>query len=79
MIINKAYWERIYESGHIGWDIGYISTPLKEYFDQLTDKNIKILVPGAGTGYEADYLYKNGFKNVFYLDYSNQFNNIVLR
>lgn len=72
MKINKTYWDNLYKSDLIGWDIGYISTPLKEYFDQLTDKSLRILVPGAGTGYEAEYLYKAGFKNVFYLDYSEK-------
>ncbi len=62
------YWEERYQKGETSWDIGSISTPLKEYIDQLTDKNIKILIPGAGNGYEFDYLIKKGFKNVFVVD-----------
>ena len=62
------YWEERYQKGETGWDIGQISTPLKDYIDQLTDKNIKILIPGAGNGYEFDYLIKNGFKNVYVID-----------
>lgn len=62
------YWEDRYQKGEIGWDIGTISTPLKEYIDQLTNKNVKILIPGAGNGYEFDYLVENGFKNVFVID-----------
>ena len=62
------YWEERYQKGETGWDVGTISTPLKEYIDQLTDKNIKILIPGAGNGYEFDYLITNGFKNVFVVD-----------
>ena len=46
------------------------STPLKEYIDQLKDKNITILIPGSGSSYEGEYLYNKGFKNVFLLDYS---------
>lgn len=61
-------WESRYKSGETGWDIGQISTPLKEYFDQLTDKSIKILIPGCGNAYEASYLHKMGFKQVFLLD-----------
>jgi SAM-dependent methyltransferase len=64
------YWDAFYENGRLGWDIGYVSTPLKEYFDQLTDKSIKILVPGAGNGWEVEYLYGAGFENVFILDFS---------
>ncbi len=68
--INKAYWDDLYKNNQLGWDIGYISTPLKEYFDQLTNKNLRILIPGGGNGYEAAYLYNKRFLNTFYLDYS---------
>lgn len=62
------YWEERYQKGETGWDAGKITTPLKEYIDQLTDKNIKILIPGAGNGYEFDYLIENGFQNVYVID-----------
>ena len=62
------YWEERYQKGETGWDAGKITTPIKEYIDQLTDKNIKILIPGAGNGYEFDYLIEKGFKNVYVID-----------
>jgi SAM-dependent methyltransferase len=68
--LNRSYWDRLYDTGQTGWDIGYVNTPLKVYFDQLSDKSIRVLVPGAGKGYEVDYLFKNGFKNVFWSDFS---------
>ena len=52
----------------MGWDIGYISTPIKTYIDQLDDKAQKILVPGAGQGYEAIYLHKSGFTETYVVD-----------
>jgi len=67
---NKNYWTQRYKDEKTGWDIGYPSTPLKTYFDQLNNKDLKILIPGAGNAYEAEYLYKKGFKNVFILDIS---------
>ncbi len=68
---TKEYWDSYYEgSRRVGWDVGYVSTPLKEYFDQITDKSLKILVPGAGSGWEAEYLYKAGFLNTYILDFS---------
>jgi len=70
MKINKEYWENLYKNKTLGWDIGNISPPLKEYFNQLTNKDIKILVPGAGNGYEASCLIDKGFTNTYYLDYS---------
>lgn len=63
-----ADWEQRYQNEDTGWDIGSISTPLKEYFDQLSDKGIKILIPGCGNGHEAAYLHQQGFSNVFLLD-----------
>ena len=65
MVLNEAFWDNKYKSGKTGWDIGSISTPLKKYFDQLTNKELKILIPGGGNSYEAEYLHKLGFKNVY--------------
>lgn len=67
---EQHYWTRRYHEERTGWDIGYPSTPLKQYIDQLTDKDIKILIPGAGNAYEAEYLWKQGFHNVHVLDIS---------
>lgn len=68
---EKNYWTKRYKEQQTGWDIGYPSTPIKEYVDQLTDKTIEILIPGAGNAYEAEYLWKKGFKNVHILDISD--------
>lgn len=67
---EETYWSKRYENNNTGWDIGYPSTPIKNYIDQLTNKNIRILIPGAGNAYEAEYLLKNGFINVHVLDIS---------
>ena len=72
MKLSKEFWEGKYKSGDVKWDIGHISTPLKEYIDQLEDKEIKILVPGAGNGYEVAYLHQLGFKNVYVVDLAEQ-------
>jgi len=67
---DSKYWERQYQNEKVGWDIGYISTPLKAYFDQLQNKELKILVPGAGNAYEVEYLYMKGFRQVYLLDFA---------
>ena len=67
---EQDYWTKRYQEESTGWDIGYPSTPIKEYIDQLEDKSISILIPGAGNAYEAEYLWKQGFKNVFVMDIS---------
>lgn len=68
---EQNYWTQRYKEQQTGWDIGYPSTPIKEYVDQLTDNTIEILIPGAGNAYEAEYLWKKGFKNVHILDISD--------
>ncbi len=65
---SENFWNNRYIGNNIGWDIGYVSTPIKEYIDQLVDKNIRILIPGAGNSYEAEYLHHQGFKHVFVVD-----------
>lgn len=66
--LNTTYWQNRYLNDQIGWDIGYPSTPIKTYIDQLKDKTKKVLIPGAGNSYEAEYLWKNDFKNIYILD-----------
>ncbi|MBT8275221.1 MAG: methyltransferase domain-containing protein [Bacteroidia bacterium] len=66
----EGYWNHRYLQGETGWDIGYVSTPLQAYFDQLTNKDLRILIPGGGNSYEAEYLFKQGFTNIYVLDIS---------
>ncbi len=68
--LDKEFWNNRYKTGETGWDIGYPSTPIKEYIDQLGDKSLRILIPGCGKAYEAEYLYQQGFKNVYLIDLS---------
>lgn len=74
---DTSYWQNRYKDSDTPWDIGYASPPLVAYFDKLIEKdennlennkNLKILIPGAGSSYEAEYLHKKGFKNVFVID-----------
>ena len=68
---ENKFWSLRYEEKRTGWDIGYPSIPLKSYIDQLENKDLKILIPGAGNAYEAEYLFQQGFNNVYVLDISN--------
>ncbi|AWM12813.1 methyltransferase domain-containing protein [Flavobacterium sp. NRK F10] len=68
MNLNSDYWENRYLNNDIGWDTGGITTPLKEYIDQIDNKELKILIPGAGNGHEFNYLIQNGFRNTFVVD-----------
>jgi methyl halide transferase len=66
--LDATYWNERYLSNNFGWDTGSITTPLKTYFEQLSNKELRILIPGAGNAYEAEYLVNSGFKNVFVCD-----------
>ena len=66
------YWQDRYLQNSTGWDLGVVSPPLKAYFDQLSNKDYKILIPGAGNAYEAEYLHKIGAKRVFVADWAQQ-------
>jgi SAM-dependent methyltransferase len=70
MKLNPKYWQNRYETNDIAWDTGTITTPIKEYIDQIEDKSIKILIPGCGNGYEFEYLINKGFNNSFVVDYA---------
>ncbi|MES2518313.1 MAG: methyltransferase domain-containing protein [Bacteroidota bacterium] len=68
--LSKDYWNNRYEAEETGWDLKTISSPLKAYIDQLTNKNLSILIPGCGSGYEAEYLLKEGFQNITVIDFA---------
>jgi len=70
MSFEADFWTDKYLNKDMGWDIGYASPPLKNYFDQLRDKNLRILIPGCGNAYEAKYLAETGFNNIHLLDIS---------
>ena len=72
MSLDSNSWNQRYLSKNTGWDIGYVSTPLKEYFDQLKNKDLRILIPGCGNSHEAEYLFSLGFQNVYVLDFSKK-------
>lgn len=67
---DDAYWSNRYQALTDAWDMGMPSPPLTEYIDQLTDKRLRILIPGCGNAYEAIYLLKQGFTNVTLIDIS---------
>jgi SAM-dependent methyltransferase len=71
MDLDKKFWNQKYEKGETGWDAGTITRPIKEYIDQVKNKDLKILIPGCGNGHEAEYFINQGFKNTFVADISD--------
>ena len=69
---TEEYWTNRYQNNDAAWDLGAPSGPLKEYIDQLNNKELHILIPGAGNAYEAEYLFDKKFKNVTVIDISQE-------
>ncbi|MCA6073646.1 methyltransferase domain-containing protein [Fulvivirga sedimenti] len=67
---TENYWSERYRGNDIPWDTGGITTPIKEYIDHLHDRGLRLLIPGAGSGYEAEYCMQQGFENTFVIDIS---------
>ena len=66
---DAAYWQSRYTAGHDGWDVHAVTPPLQAYFDQLDlTRQPRILIPGAGRAYEAEYLHQLGCREVFVAD-----------
>ncbi|MBP6432888.1 MAG: methyltransferase domain-containing protein [Ferruginibacter sp.] len=66
--LDEEYWDKQYQAKTTGWDLGQVSPPIKEYFDKLQNKSVRILIPGCGNAYEAAYLLQNGFTNITVID-----------
>lgn len=72
MELNQEYWNQRYENQNTPWDLGDISPPLKGLIDDLEDRSLRILIPGAGNAHEAVYLHQKGFKQVFVCDWAEK-------
>ena len=68
--LSANFWTERYDTERTGWDIGYTSTPLATYIDQLKNPELRILIPGCGNAYEAFYLWEKGFRKLTLLDIS---------
>lgn len=66
--LDQTYWNNQYKANTTGWDLGKVSPPIKSYIDTIENKEAKILIPGCGNSYEAEYLLEQGFTNVTVID-----------
>lgn len=70
--LDDEYWSNRYCTHNDAWDLGRVSPPLQQYIDQLKNKSIRILIPGCGNAYEAQYLFDSGFTNITLIDISTE-------
>lgn len=68
--LDAHYWDARYTENRTGWDVGEPTTPLRTFIDGLGDRDLRILVPGAGNAWEVEYLARQGFRDVHLLDWA---------
>jgi len=67
---EAKFWNDRYLNKDTSWDLGS-TTPIFQHWSKSLKNKKKILVPGAGNGYDALYLAKLGH-DVYALDFSEQ-------
>jgi SAM-dependent methyltransferase len=75
--LDENFWDGQWKSNTIGWDIGFVSPPIASLIDLIDNKSASILIPGCGSGYEAEYLLSQGFTNISLIDISESACNIL--
>ena len=66
--LDQTYWDNQYQANATGWDLGQVSPPIKTYINTIENKDAKILIPGCGNTYEAEYLLQLSFTNITVID-----------
>jgi len=66
--LDQNYWDAQYIANSTGWDLGQIAPPIQKFIDRLDNKQYRILIPGCGNTYEAEYLLEKGFTNITIID-----------
>ena len=68
--LDANYWNSQYISNTTGWDLGMPSPALVDIIDSIENKHLRILIPGCGNAYEAEYLLNAGFTDITLIDIS---------
>jgi SAM-dependent methyltransferase len=69
-VSDAHFWNERYANNDIGWDLGGVTPVFKDWANNLKKKS-KILVPGAGSGYDALYFANLGHE-VLAVDFSEK-------
>lgn len=66
---RKDYWNSRWKEGKTGWDLGMPSPPLLHLIHTLQPaKTSRILIPGCGNAWEAEWLAAQGYTNITLVD-----------
>ena len=70
--LDANYWNNRYLNQETSWNLFAVSPLLKAYFEQLSSKNARILIPGCGNAYDAECLITLGFTNITLIDIAEE-------
>jgi SAM-dependent methyltransferase len=70
--LNEDYWDNRWKELQTQWDIGFAAPALMDYMQQISNKDLSILIPGCGNAYEAEALAALGFTNITLIDISEK-------
>lgn len=68
--LDATYWENRHQNKDTPWKLGHASPAFCRFMEKIKDKNVQILIPGAGHAEDALYLQQQGFKRVTICDIS---------
>ncbi len=68
--MTGQYWEARHQEGDTPWNIGKASPPLVAYMSQVKNKDIRVLIPGAGDVHDARAFAEMGFTDITLCDIS---------
>lgn len=71
-MLDPHFWNQRYIDQNTPWDLGQVSPPIKVLLDRIQDPHTRILIPGAGRAYEAVYLHRQGFSQVYVCDWAEE-------
>lgn len=68
---DALFWENRWQNQETGWDLGGPSPVLTQYLkDKPPAQNTRILIPGCGNAWEANWLLEHGYQDITLIDIS---------
>ena len=69
-ISTADYWSARYRAGQTGWDTRGVNRGLVDLVLAHSSPRDRVLIPGAGSGYEAEELLRRGYREVYVCDWA---------
>ena len=69
-IATPDYWSERYAEGQTSWDLKAPNEGLLHELTQRIDTSARILIPGAGYGHEALWLWQHGYTHTYVCDWA---------